>query len=380
MKLLFTGDVNFHGIDNMSTEVAKELLCEAMPYFKAADFVIPNLECPLADEGKYAPIGKSGPPLICAQRNIEFLKVMGAHAVTIANNHIGDYGDGALFDTLKLLSDNGIKYAGAGKNVEEAYKACRFEKDGESVSVLSVCETEFGTAGDNSAGGAGYAPRRLFAAIRREKEAANKVIVVFHGGNEFVSLPSPDTVERYRLICDMGADAVIAGHTHAPQGYEMYDGKPIVYSLGNFIFKSLKVKPSNDPWYYGYFVIVDTDDMSITPVPCRFNTEGTRIFVLEGDEKKVFMDYLAELSAIILRPEELKNYFMGWSWSRKFYPKLEEAYGEEAHKPHANLNLVRCPAHHSVMVSYLETLCYEKEAEAEAWYEKLKKLIDIPTV
>ena len=61
--------------------------------------------------------------------------------------------------------------------------------------------------------------------IKYEKDVSDYVIVVFHGGNEFNPLPSPDTVDRYRFVCDMGADTVIGGHTHCPQGYEIYEGK-----------------------------------------------------------------------------------------------------------------------------------------------------------
>ena len=78
-------------------------------------------------------------------------------------------------------------------------------------------------ATENAYGSAGYNPKMLLKQIREEKAEPDYVIVVFHGGNEFSPLPSPDTVDRYRFICDMGADAVIGGHTHCPQGYEIYE-------------------------------------------------------------------------------------------------------------------------------------------------------------
>ncbi len=194
--------------------------------------------------------------MICPESGISFLKAMNTYAVTLANNHIGDYGEGALNNTLKLLTENNIKYAGAGADVSEAYSAVKIFNDGITVSVLSVCENEFGIAEENKAGSAGYNPRLLMNKIKAEKETSDFVIVVFHGGNEFNPLPSPDTKDRYEFICDMGADAVIAGHTHCPQGYETYNGKPIIYSMGNFLFGNSNRTDHRDSWYYGYFTIL----------------------------------------------------------------------------------------------------------------------------
>ncbi len=378
MKILFTGDVNFGGICGMTAEKAARILKKIMPYAEKADKVVPNLECPLTEEGKHSAIKKSGPPLVCSPDNIAFLTAFHADAVTVANNHIGDFGEGGVHDTLALLRENGIAYAGAGASIDEAYAALRFEKGGETVSVLSVCENEFGIADVNKAGAAGYQPRRLLAAVRREKAAADRVIVVFHGGTEFYPLPSPDTVERYRFVIDMGADAVIAGHTHCPQGWEIYGGKPIVYSLGNFMFKPLKPKAENDPWLYGYFVILDTSDMSFEAVPYRFDRDVTEITPFEGDEKRAFADHLSRISAIIGDAEELANYFEGWCWSHALYPKLPEAYGDSAHKSPANLNIVRCEAHNSVLRTYMNTLYLESEEQAKAYADKIADISKMP--
>jgi|GEM_PF-2571710 poly-gamma-glutamate capsule biosynthesis protein CapA/YwtB (metallophosphatase superfamily) len=121
MKLLFTGDINFRGKDNVTFDESEKILTEVLPCAKYADFVIPNLECLLADKGKHKPIKKSGPNLICAPENICFLKALNAYAVTIANNHIGDFGEGAVKDTLELLEENNILYACAGKDIKDAY-------------------------------------------------------------------------------------------------------------------------------------------------------------------------------------------------------------------------------------------------------------------
>jgi len=256
MKLIFTGDVNFRNKENITAEESRKALRQVMPYFNAADFRIVNLECPLSDDDS-APIRKSGPNLISPKNCICFLDEGKVDAATLANNHIGDYGDQPIIDTLNLLREHGIKYSGAGANIEEAYKAMYLEKDGIKVAIISSCENEFGIADINKYGSAGLNIKRMYAAIKREKEIADFVIVAFHGGNEQNPIPSPAQVERYRLFCDFGADAVIAGHTHCPQPAEYYNGKPIIYSMGNFFFSSFTEREANDPWFYGYMVNLD---------------------------------------------------------------------------------------------------------------------------
>lgn len=92
-------------------------------------------------------------------------------------------------------------------------------------------------ATETSYGSAGYNAEMLLRKIKQEKQVSDAVIVVFHCGNEFNPLPSPDTRDRYRLICDMGADAVIAGHTHCPQGYEIYEKNRSFTAWGIFCSK-----------------------------------------------------------------------------------------------------------------------------------------------
>lgn len=368
MKLLFTGDVNFQGKEGLTAEESEKIISQVQPYLDNVDFRIVNLECPLGDKNKYEPILKAGPNLICNERNLPFLKAFNTDVVTLANNHIGDYGEEAVKNTFKILKENNIMFSGAGENINEAYKACRLQKDDIKVSIISVCENEFGMATENNYGSAGYNPRLLLNQIKEEKKFTDYVIVVFHGGNEFNPLPNPDTVDRYRFICDMGADAVIGGHTHCPQGYEVYNGKPIVYSMGNLLFKSSKERNENDPWYYGYMSILEiTDVITLKTVPYKFNIEATQIIIL-GNE---ISEYIDKLSNIIQKPDLLKNYFKGWSYLHQWVPWLEEGNFD-------CLDIARCEAHYSQMKQILKIYAYNDLAEAKYWAEKIKELSVIP--
>ena len=380
MKILFTGDVNFRGLDTLTIEKSREILAEVYPFLETVDYRIPNLETPLADKEKHDPIKKSGPNLICSPENIVFLKAFQADAVTLANNHIGDYGEGATKDTLKLLDENEILHAGAGANIEEAYKALYLEKADVCVAIISVCENEFGIATKSNYGSAGYEPRLLMKQIKKEKQNADFVIVVFHGGNEFNPLPSPDTRERYRLICDMGADAVIGGHTHCPQGYEYYGKKPIVYSMGNFLFqKAYKIEP-NDSWYYGYMSILDIEDgINLQIIPYKFNQNATKITVFEGDDRKKMMEYIEKLSDIILDEEELGRYFQGWAWYHRWLPGPPKDYEDtDGYNVCGNLNLTLCESHHSQCKAVLETLFRSENMIAKMYEDKIRILQKMP--
>ena len=368
MKLLFTGDLNFRGKESLTTLESKGIISELEPLLDEVDFRIVNLECPLGDIAKYKPILKAGPNLICSEKNMPFLKAFRTDAVTLANNHIGDYGEDAIKNTLALLDENNILHSGADENIALAYNAFKLEKDGKSVSVISVCENEFGIATESNYGSAVYNPRILLKQIRIEKENSDYVIVVFHGGNEHNPLPSPDTVDRYRLICDMGADAVIGGHTHCPQGYEIYDGKPIVYSMGNFLFKSNEARDCNDGWYYGYMSIIDvTDKLEIEIIPYKFNQDATKIILL-GEEMK---EYIDDLSKIILKPELLKKYFMGWAFLHQWVPWREEGNFD-------SYDIAVCEAHYSQMKEILKIYAYKDFDEAKCWAEKIKELQKMP--
>ena len=120
-----------------------------------------NLECPLAPEGVGAPIYKSGRISLADRAMSAFSKPPAATVAVLANNHIGDYGGDALSYTLDLLGEHSIPYVGAGENLDEAYSAYRVVRGGVSLSIVAVCENEFGTASGDRAGAAGFDLERL---------------------------------------------------------------------------------------------------------------------------------------------------------------------------------------------------------------------------
>ena len=133
---------------------------------------MPILECVLCDEGVGENIIKSGPNLRGDVKNAAFLAAAGIDCAILANNHLGDLGEPAVYATLSLLDEMGIDHMGGGKNITEAYRAWYAEKNGIKVSFLAVCENEFGGATDTKAGAAVFSMKRLCDRIAEEKQAA----------------------------------------------------------------------------------------------------------------------------------------------------------------------------------------------------------------
>lgn len=379
MKLIFTGDVNFRCKENITKEESVKVLEQVMPYFEAADFRIINLECPLSDNNS-SPITKSGPALISPASCICFLDEAKVDAATLANNHIGDYGEQPIIDTMKLLEEHNIKHSGAGKNIDEAYKAMYLEKEGIKVAIISACENEFGIAGKKKYGSAGLNMAKIYHAIKREKELADFVIVVFHGGCEQNPLPSPKAIERYRLFCDFGADAVIAGHTHCPQPAEYYKGKPIIYSLGNFFFKSFGHSEENDPWFYGYMVNLDVTKTGIKYeiIPYRSEEDVTKIRIFQGEEKQNMLTYLDRLAAIVADEDELLKYYKGWCHHITWYYPSDPLTENDPERLVPSKNVLSCESHHELALTNYCLIIDSEEELAEEYWKKMQELMKMP--
>lgn len=384
MKILFGSDVSFEYKDGgITPENASERVSSVKPVFDAADFRMVNLENVLYDsqEGE---IIKSGPALRSSRSCVSFLKALGIDTVGLANNHFGDFGDRGMSSTLECLEQNGISYVGAGKNIDEAYRSHVFEKDGISVSVIASCENEFGTASAECMGSAGYEPLRLANRISEEKKRADFVVVYFHGGNERDPYPSPGKNDLYRLWTRLGADAVIAMHTHCPQGFEIFEEKPIVYSMGNLYFpgepESYAAEPDSS-WFFGYLTELDFSEngISVKTYPYRFGSVNEPLLLLSGSEKETFDRYFDRLCAPISNRSELVRLFKIWctmagidySHMVNFSSGMLENGSDEV--KHLR-NIFRCEAHNE-LISVLVEMCYKNEVgKYSAFQQEIKNM------
>lgn len=386
-SVLFTGDVCFKLQHEADEAASREILSEMMPLFRASDLLVMNLETPLADEGVGAPIRKCGPNIIGRPRNVGFLRAAGCDAVSLANNHTGDLGDEALFATTALLKENGIGYFGAGENIDAAYTAWRTEKNGIRLSVIGVCEHEFGLADATHAGTAALDLDRLAGKIAEEKAASDFVVIMAHGGSEHCPVPTPKTKERYHLMLRLGADAVIGAHTHCPQGIEIFDGKPIVYSTGNFIFKH-EFENIPEVWFYGYvakLTLTRGEAPKVEAIPYRFEADGSKIHPMTGDTLSRMNGYLKELSDIIPDDALLGKYYDGWCMARgldAIAVGIPDGFREKTDAPMEIgqcCNYRNCESH-TELIGRTAVLLFEgKCAEAAAWKDKVLRYQKIST-
>jgi len=206
---------------------------------RVSDISMGNLEAPLAAGGTEF-VGKKFRFKV-DPKAAGALSKAGFSVLTLANNHIMDYGAAGLRETIAALDRHGISHAGAGATIEAARRPALLERNGGKVAFLSYSLTqplEF-FAGAGSAGTAPGWSRFFREDIRRARSTADYVVVSFHWGAERAVYPKSYQVEAARRAVDAGADLVIGHHPHVLQGVERYRGGVILYSLGNFAFGSL---------------------------------------------------------------------------------------------------------------------------------------------
>lgn len=299
MKILIAGDFAPRArlakqIENKKfSEVFSENIREII---KSADFSFVNFESPIVETG-YKPIPKCGPNLRCTKEAAEAVRYAGFTGVTMANNHILDFGADGLNRSVECCKSQGLDIVGVGENLHDAEKILYLEKEGKRLAVINCCEHEFTIATETEPGANPLNPVRQFYAILEAKKNADYVLVIVHGGHEHYQLPSPRMQETYRFFIDAGADAVFNHHQHCYSGYEYYNGKPIFYGLGNFCFDIEPMK-DNTTWNFGYMVeldLVDNFDFKLFPYKQYGNKATIELLTNNSFEEK-----LNELNAYIM--------------------------------------------------------------------------------
>ncbi|MCQ2494321.1 MAG: CapA family protein [Lachnospiraceae bacterium] len=237
-SLIFTGDIGFDRYMDKKWEDEELLSKEVLDYLHSADHVIANVEGPLvrqetntATEGVQQLLHTMNPEATKVLRN------MHADIWNLCNNHMMDAGDMGVECTLREAREFGALTVGAGMNHDEASRPIYLDEAG-GIGIFSVgyrrgCKP----AGEDKAGCLLWNELDVIQKnIDEIKEKCRWCVIVAHGGEEFTSLPSPYTRDRYHMFLDMGADIIVAHHPHVPMNYETVGDKVIFYSLGNFIF------------------------------------------------------------------------------------------------------------------------------------------------
>ena len=248
VSLVFAGDTTLDDDAGALIERGGDPLAAFAPLFAKADIRIANLECVVATTGE---AGNKNYTFRAHPRVLPVLR-RNLDGVTLANNHSGDFGRGAFAEMLALLRQNGLAQAGGGMNLAEAHMPWIIERKGLRIAILSYNEfmpRSFEALHD-AAGSAWSEDEQVVADIHRARNVhgADVVIPFMHWGWENERTANARQRLLARKMIEAGADAVVGGHPHVTQDIEHHQGKPIVYSVGNFVMKETDNEAQRQAW------------------------------------------------------------------------------------------------------------------------------------
>ncbi len=273
VSLLFVGDMVLDDLPGKAIERGEDPFAAFETIFASADIRVGNLECVIATTGK------------ATEKNFTFrahprvIPLLKKHfdAISLANNHSGDYGPAAFSEMLKLLKEQKMAHFGGGNNLSEAHRPHIIEKNGLRIALLGYDEfmPRSFEANTNKAGVAWSEDEQVVADIKaaRQQYQADIVIPFMHWGWENEMNANQRQRKLARIMIDAGADAVVGGHPHVIQDTETYRGKPIIYSIGNFMMDAL----DNEAQTLGWAVRLHIDQYGVNAWDTRIakiNPEG----------------------------------------------------------------------------------------------------------
>jgi len=284
---------------------------EVLQLFAESDINIINLESPVTRNLKNK-ISKEGPNMSGSLFTFTYLKQIKTNLVTLANNHILDFGYQGLSDTIDECNDNSIGFVGAGLTPDEAKKPFLFTECDIKIAVLNFAENEFSTPYGREYGAN---PMDIIENIQQIKEARKLfdiILVIIHGGHEMYHLPSPRMVAQYRCYAESGASVIIGHHTHCISGYEIHQDVPIFYGLGNFLFTE---ESANESWYIGLVLklkFLNSEELKWELIPIKQDKGSYKLQLISGSEKQNVLSSVNQYSAIISNKKELLKNWEGF--------------------------------------------------------------------
>lgn len=294
------GDMTFvKSVDTNIKKYGEGYILEGYgPYMKKSDIVLGNLETSVSLRGKAMEnkeyTFRSSPAALKALKDNNFT------AVSIANNHVLDYGRDAFSDTLNNLDKVGILYAGGGRNKKEANAGVIIEKNGITVGFLAfskvIPKVDWYATNIRSGiiGSYKVHEKKFVALIKEIKKNCDVLVVSVHWGKEYATAIRDEEKYIGHSMIDAGADVIMGHHPHVVQGLEIYKDKPIFYSLGNFIFYGFKNKLCNKTIMAEFKVNKKAEITNISIMPG--NIINGRPIPMEGSEKEEFLKYFNKLS------------------------------------------------------------------------------------
>lgn len=316
LTLLAVGDMlfeeSFLGIvaDAIKRNGGHFLFAPTRSIFSSADVILGNLENPLCAGGE--PIFKWGPNFRASPEIAKLLSEAGFDILGVANNHIRDYGDLGFLETLEHLSNAGVFSVGGDRDSSSASEAVLIEIGELSIGILAFTYRQESVVGPNRPGAADLDSPKCYEAVRRLRSKVDTVIVFLHMDPEYSEYPAPHRIEMAHNFIDAGAEIVIGHHPHVPQGLEIYRGKLIAYSLGNFIFHTQKQRPLTSLGYLLKITLTKKGVAKAVIIPykigycCQIGCALCQPIPLANDEREGAIRYLGSISRGLKDPLKVK--------------------------------------------------------------------------
>jgi len=302
--LALTGDVMLgRGVnETLPTARPEEPWGDVLPLLDAADLRIINLECAITEHKQPWSLTPKVFHFRADPVATEVLKAARVDACSLANNHTLDFEERGLLDTLRHLERAGIRYAGAGRDAEEAARPALLEG---GVALVAFTDNEPPFAAGPNRPGTNYLSvslesevlRRVEVAVGAAREAGARTIVFSnHWGPNMVQRPRENFRRFARAVVDRGVDLYYGHSAHVFQGVEIYNGKPILYDTGDFIDDyAVDPKVRNDRSFLFRVSVQDGDlrRLELFPVVLPY----ARVELARGAQREIILDRMVDLSA-----------------------------------------------------------------------------------
>ncbi len=372
IRIAIAGDVCAGGINEefFRRGDADALFGGAKALLHEADLSIVNLESPLYSKPRG--IQKSGSVLGVPDECVRGLVAGGMRIVGLANNHAMDHSSEGLENTIRVCRENGISTVGAGRDLAAARRIHVRMVGGLRIGVLGMTEHEFGVARRNRPGVNPLNPIDWVRNVRAHRADFDFLIVLLHGGNEYLQIPRPSLVETCRFFIEEGADIVLCQHSHCIGCIEAYRAGHIVYGQGNFIFDS---PGANSLWLEGGVVVLEIDPdgrSSLDFVPVRQTPGRPGAQLMDGEERDAVLRSIEQRSRVLADPEALDAHWLGFcNENKELYLRrlgakhrlgrgidrltgnVQSSYKRSWSLRAEHLNLIRCESHRETLIQIL---------------------------
>ena len=333
-SIVFTGDIGFDRFMDKKWEDEDLIADEVLSFLHSGDHVAANVEGPILDvttntttEGAAQLMHTMNPGAV------NVLKKMHVDIWNICNNHIMDAGEEGMKATLAEAARAGVKTLGAGMNIGEASKPLILSEAG-GIGLIGVgYQRGCKPAGEERAGCLNWSDYDLIEdRIREIKKTCRWCVIVSHGGEEFTSLATPYTRDRYLKYLEMGADVIIGHHPHVPMNYETVGDKLIFYSLGNFIFDTPYQRAQFNT-QYGLLVKLNFTEETVSFDAFGIEIDREREHVIKGDIPRIFED-VREEEYRLLAPLSAKAFVAATKRQQIFMKTMKPDASEEEWAEH----------------------------------------------